>query len=145
MLPTFLIIALTVGAPAPKDKDVAQAIYGLWEIERPPDDASDRAQPRPDGPLRYRFNRDGTWQVFEGNKEIVDRRWFQFDPKPDLPTLDFNTPPTPAASPLVVAIYKIDGDRLTICCAYADDPRPTEFIQMPGSGNYVQRFRRVED
>jgi uncharacterized protein (TIGR03067 family) len=142
---SLLILAMVLSAPAPKDKDVAQSIYGLWEIERPPDDANDRAQPRPDGPLRYQFNRDGTWVVLRGNKVAVEARWFRFDPNPDLPTLDFNTPPTPESSPLALAVYKIDGDRLIICCAYPDEPRPIGLTAKKGTSEYVQRFRRVKE
>jgi uncharacterized protein (TIGR03067 family) len=46
------------------------------------------------------------------------------------------------------AIYKLDGDRLTICLAFvgptADPPRPTSFTTDPQSKNVVLTYRRAK-
>src|SRR5262245_20484218 len=128
----LLFAALALGAPAPKDKDTAAQLYGMWEMEETAEEARLREIEKRDGPYRWRFNRDGTWQVFRGDKEVAERRSFEFNPKGEPPTIDFNTPPTPKNSSLILGIYKIEGDSLTICCSYADRPRPREFISAGG-------------
>jgi uncharacterized protein (TIGR03067 family) len=42
----------------------------------------------------------------------------------------------------IQGIYKLDGDRLTICMAAAGQPRPKEFNAEKGSGWTVQTFER---
>ena len=42
------------------------------------------------------------------------------------------------------AIYKIEGDRLTICRSAAGSPRPTAFASEPGSGHTLMTYRRVK-
>jgi len=144
MTTTVLLgLAMGFGAPALKDKDVGDQLYGTWEIEETAEEARIRAIERRDGPYRWRFNRDGTCQVFRGEKEVAERRNFQVNPKADPPTIDFNTPPRPKNSDLILGVYKIEGDRLTICCSYPDRPRPTEFIS--AGGIYVQKLRRKKD
>jgi uncharacterized protein (TIGR03067 family) len=140
---TLLFAALAVGAPALKDRDTASQLYGTWVMEETADEARLREVEKRDGPYRYCFNRDGTWQVFQGAKEIAERRNFLFNAKADPPTIDFNTPPTPKNSSLVLGIYKIEGDSLTICCSYPDRPRPAEFAK--AGGIYVHRLRRVKE
>jgi uncharacterized protein (TIGR03067 family) len=42
-------------------------------------------------------------------------------------------------------IYRLDGDKLTICYAYdPDSPRPTEFKTMPGGITYMYVLERVK-
>src|SRR2546423_11835473 len=119
-------LALGLGAPALKDKDVKQQLYGLWEMEETAEEVRVRGIERREGPYRYLFDRDGTWQVFQGEKEVAERRGFKFDARTDLPTIDFNTPPAPKHCPVVLGVYKIEEDRLTICCSYPDRPRPSD-------------------
>jgi uncharacterized protein (TIGR03067 family) len=140
-----LILAMALGAPALKDKDVSSQLYGVWEFDETPEEARLRAVERRDGPYRWRFNLDGTWQVFNGEKEVVERRNFLLNPKAEPPTIDLNTPPTPKNSSLVLGIYSIDGDCLTICCAYPGQPRPNRFDRTPGKGDHVHRLHRVKD
>jgi uncharacterized protein (TIGR03067 family) len=139
--PLLIGIALTLGAPGLKDKPAAHDLYGEWEFVS----AVDGGKPDPvtSPPYRYRFNRDGTWQVFRGDAETAGRRGFKFDPKADPPTLDTNTPPAGPESPLVLGIYRVEGDRLTLCKAFPGKPRPTAFAAPPQSECYLVVLRRV--
>lgn len=145
---TFLVFAsLILAAPAPKDKPATPEPYGLWELERS-EGGSGKAKARK-GPLRYQYNRDGTWVVFEGEKEVAGPRPFKFDAKAKPATLDTFSNGTFSnkgdQNPDVLAIYKIDGDTLTLCKAYPGEKRPTEFKVTEGTSDYLMIFRRVKD
>ena len=133
MSPLLLGLVLTVGAPALKDKPAAQDLYGEWEFE--PEPAGRAGDPV----YRYRFNKNGTWEVLRGGEVAQQPRGFAFDPAARPPRIDFNTPP---AGPLVLGIYRVDGDRLTICDAGPDQPRPAAFASGPGRS--LVHLRRVK-
>ena len=141
MIPLFVGLALTVGAPALKDKPNPQDLYGEWEFESSEEEG--KVFPIEAPPTRFRFDRDGTYRVLRGGKEVADRRGFRFDPAADPPTLDYNTPPGAAAGSALFCVYRVDGDRLTVCRAGPGQPRPAELTAPPGSGLLVVRFRRV--
>jgi uncharacterized protein (TIGR03067 family) len=142
MTPAFLALAVGVAAPALKDKPAPQDLYGEWEFESTVDNGREAAAESP--PYRYRFNKDGTWQVLRGGQETGRRRGFKFDPSANPPTLDTNISPTDENSPLVLAIYGVDGDRLTICKAFPGKARPTAFTAPAGTEQYLIRLHRVK-
>jgi hypothetical protein len=157
-------MSLVAAAPALKDKANPADLYGEWEFES----TADSGKPGPAEPTlyRYRFNPDGTYQVFRGVKESPRRRPSKIQPKPDPaavdfkevgaprrfqldatagpPALDFNARPADRGSPLVKAICRIEGDRLTICSAFPGTARPTAFAGPPGSDVYLFHLRRVK-
>jgi uncharacterized protein (TIGR03067 family) len=143
--PLLLTMSLVVGAPALKDKPNPSDLIGEWEFVRVIDDGKER--PPEKEPTRYRFNSDGTWQIFNGGKETASRRPFSFDPKASPPTLDFNQSPTGSIGPndvLVLSIYQITGDKLIICDAAPMGTRPDVLVSPHGSGRYLVHLRRLK-
>jgi uncharacterized protein (TIGR03067 family) len=134
--------SLVVGAPALKDKPAGPDLYGEWEFQATEEEG--KVFPVEAPATRFRFNRDGTYQVFRGGKEVAGRRAFRFDPKANPPTLDYLGPPAGPAGPVLRCIYRVDGDRLTVCRAGPDQPRPTALAAPAGSGLLVVRMRRVK-
>lgn len=142
MVPALLGLVVVVAAPGPKaDKPPAPDLYGEWEFVSTEEEG--KVFPAEDPRTRFRFNRDGTYQVFRGRKEVAERRGFKFDPKADPPTLDYNAPADPKNSTLL-CVYRLSGDDLTVCRAGPDQPRPAEFKAPVGSGLLLVRFRRVK-
>jgi uncharacterized protein (TIGR03067 family) len=136
--------AIAIGAPALKDAKPAADIIGLWEHEQSISNGQDTAKKR-DAPLRYEFRRDGTYVIYEGDKEMVGPREFRFDTKASPATLDTKTTkPKDGEATYSLAIYKVEGDRLTICKVMPGKPRPTEFETPSGSPNFIMIFRRVK-
>ncbi|MBO0699416.1 MAG: hypothetical protein J2P46_13555 [Zavarzinella sp.] len=130
---SLLLVAAAVGAPALKDKPANPDLYGEWD--------SLQVDGETGGPaFRYRFNKDGTWQVFWGGKELNGSRGFRFDPKARPAEIDLNTPPGPK-TPLVRGIYRIEGDELWITTPKEGDRRPTEFR---GPSTVLEIFRRAK-
>jgi uncharacterized protein (TIGR03067 family) len=141
---SILVLALTIGAPALKDAKPAADLIGLWEHEQSLSGGKDAAQKR-SSPLRYEFRKDGTYVIYEGDKEIVGPRDFKFDPHARPATLDTKISKSSDGEPAFsMAIYKIEDDRLTICKVMPGKPRPTEFATSTGSSNYMMIFRRLK-
>ncbi|HJZ93160.1 MAG TPA: TIGR03067 domain-containing protein [Gemmataceae bacterium] len=140
---SVLVVALAFGAPALKDKPKPdEGLIGLWELERTESGAAQPDRKR-DAPLRYQFNKDGTYVIFEGEKEIVGPRKFAFDANAKPATLDTRVNQKDNGQ-TVYGIYKVEGDLLTICKTPPGKGRPTEFTTAPGSPNYIMYFRRVK-
>ncbi|HVK11488.1 MAG TPA: TIGR03067 domain-containing protein [Gemmataceae bacterium] len=131
-----------MGAPALKDKPAPSDLYGEWDVEAIERDG--KVTPVTSYPVRYRFNRDGTYQCFRAGRELGGPRGFTFDPKTSPPAFDFSTPPADASSPHLLGVYHLDGDRLAICIAGPKVPRPTEMAAPPGADVHIARFRRVK-
>src|SRR5262249_37279253 len=127
-----------------KDAKPSTDLIGLWEHETSSSNGKDATQKR-DAPLRYEFRKDGTYVILEGEKEMVAAREYRFDPKAKPATLDTKTTKAPdGEADYSLAIYKIEGDRLTICKVAPGKPRPTAFDASPASPNYIMIFRRVK-
>jgi uncharacterized protein (TIGR03067 family) len=125
--------SLVVGAPALKDKPPDRDLYGDWDSLQVDGDTGAPA-------YRYRFNKDGTWQVFRDGEEF--KGGFRIDPKKSPAEIDLNSPPDPRA-PLILGIYQIEGDRLAISVAEPGKPRPTKF-RGPDTGGSLQHLNRVK-
>jgi len=142
---TMLFTAFALAAPGLKDKPASAAdLIGLWEHEQSFSNGRDQTQKR-DAPLRYEFRKDGTYVIYQGDKELVRPRGFTFDPKAEPAKLDTQTSAGKSTGPSTTfAIYKIEGDRLTICKVHPGKARPTGFDAPDGSPNYIMTFRRVK-
>ncbi|MFO0893113.1 MAG: TIGR03067 domain-containing protein [Isosphaeraceae bacterium] len=81
------------------------------------------------------WKRDG--KNFAGTSLVLD-------PTQKLPALDAIPDGGPARGKRVLGIYKLEGDRLTICMADPDRPRPTEFKAEKGSRQTLMVFTRAK-
>ena len=139
-----LVIAFGLGAPALKDAKPATDLIGLWEHEQSLSGGKEATKKR-DAPLRYEFRKDGTYVIYEGNREMVGPREFRVDSNAKPATLDTKTNKSKdGEAAFSFAIYKIEDDRLTICKTMPGKARPTEFDTSTGSPNYMMIFRRVK-
>ena len=66
----------------------------------------------------------------------------ELDPTRDPQNIDVIPDGGPNRGERVLGIYKLDGERLTICMAIAGQPRPTVFKAEKGSGWTLQTFER---
>ncbi len=49
----------------------------------------------------------------------------------------------PNAGRVIRAIYRQEGDDMTVCYQLGDGPRPAEFVSPPGSQVFLVHYRRV--
>ena len=141
MLTLTLASALALGAPAPKDgRKPVDPPDGEWTVERfEGEGASWDPTPGRMSKLQARF----TPTKFEirsasGGSVIHSQRaaWFEAG-KTLQAEFDPGDPKKEAK-----AIWKFEGDTLTICRGNPGQPRPTEFDAPPGSGRVLMVFKR---
>jgi len=139
----LVLVAIRPCAAAPPDKEALRAErerhQGTWTVTSSIYDG----QPAPDALVRsiervvtgdhVVWKRDG--KSFSGTK-------VELDPAPEPKTLDVIPDGGRNRGERVLGIYRLDGDRLTICMAAPGQPRPKEFKAGKGSGCTLRTFRR---
>jgi uncharacterized protein (TIGR03067 family) len=121
----------TFGAPALKDPPAKdRSLVGSWDIQSVSDWAG--------SPPRWSFVADGTWV-----KSIPGATRWEGKYTANAPALDLFRGDQAGKRGPMEAIYKIEGDTLTICGAVGRGARPTEFAAPPGSGRALYIFKRA--
>ncbi|HJZ91377.1 MAG TPA: TIGR03067 domain-containing protein [Gemmataceae bacterium] len=137
----LLGLAVAVGAPgkdAPKEK---ASIVGTWNGEKAV--AGGKDLPVPEGGVSFTFTEDGKVMVTEGKREKPDTGTYKLDPKKDPAEIDL-TPPPEKKEKVVLGIYKLDGDTLTLCFGKDGGARPTKFESPEGSQVIVITLQRAK-
>jgi uncharacterized protein (TIGR03067 family) len=138
----FLVLAIFPAAPALKPAP-AHPIVGEWVATRFVVGGHADATP---GALRYRFTATGGWAVLrDGRKVGSPDKSYNLDPKAGSPALDLVHDPAAGAEGKFLAIYRLAGDRLTVCLATETQPRPTAFESAARSSVTLIEFRRVKE
>ena len=81
------------------------------------------------------WKRDG--KSFAGTALVLD-------PRQDPTAIDVIADGGPSRGKRVLGIYKIDSNKLTLCMADPDQPRPRQFKAEKGSGHTLMVFTRQE-
>jgi uncharacterized protein (TIGR03067 family) len=135
MSPLLLGLALTVGAPALKEKPVPEpTLVGEWAPESVTV-GGHRSEPGLD---RWVFAADGTWAIHGGGKAI-DAGAFTWDPKRSPGTMDLAS--AVAGRPANLCRYRLDGDVLVLSVGHDPDVRPADV--QPATKTTVWVFKRV--
>lgn len=142
-MPTIVLILLASGllaagdGPKPEDaKAQAEKLRGTWTFTRMERDGQD---------LLAQFGQAEV--VFEADKFTSPgiQATFKLDPSQDPKAMDISYVEGPAAGQTVKAIYKLEGETLTICRARAEGfDRPKEFTAPAGSGRFLFEFKRTK-
>jgi uncharacterized protein (TIGR03067 family) len=140
-----ILAAVTAAAPGLKDPpSKGPDIAGEWEcLER-------LIGGRPDPELRTQPAQftlaAGRWVSRTpggpGNEAVLD-----LDPRAEPPALTVYAADDPgrARGATLTAIYRLDGDTLTICYVLGRGPRPTDFESKAGTEIRLMTLRRVKD
>jgi uncharacterized protein (TIGR03067 family) len=134
-------IALVLAAPGAKDapKKEPPSIVGEWVAE------SGIRGGRPDNPppgTTLRFTKDGKVIIQEGNDGRAMEGTYTADSKKEPAEVDI-VPPATEKGPTIQAIYKIEGDTLTMCFSMGGD-RPKTFDSAAGSETMLVTCKRVK-
>jgi uncharacterized protein (TIGR03067 family) len=135
--PLLLGLALTVGAPALKEKGPAPTLVGEWATES----VTVGGRPSEPGAERWVFGADGTWAILSQEKEL-DRGPLTWDPKASPGTIDL-VPGAASKGPMNLCRYRLDGDTLVLSVGHEPGVRPVDVE--PGPKATVWVFKRVKD
>ena len=78
------------------------------------------------------------------NGEFSERGAYKFDPKHVPKTLDIVVGEGPDKGKVYLVIYKVEGDRLTICLESANKSRPKQFTGKADTGCVLEEWQRVK-
>jgi len=135
-----LILTLVIAAPARKDPPKADppGPVGRWTVAS----ATFAGMAIPKLDVTIAFTADGKYETQSAAGDSKVSGTFTFDPKKDPPEMDVSEPAN--AGKVSAAIYKIDGDTLTICSS-ADGERPKAFDAPAGSKFVLLVLKRMKD
>jgi uncharacterized protein (TIGR03067 family) len=135
--------AILVGAPAPKEAPKKEtSIVGEWTLES--ETVGGREMPKPSEGMIYEYTADGTFFSRKGGVEVRgSRRGYKVDGTNDPAELDLEAGSF-AKVASVPGIYKIEGDKLTICLNIGTGNRPTSFQAEKGDRTSLMVFKRVK-
>jgi len=132
-------LAVAVGTPGAKDPPKKEAsIVGVWVQEKLIEGGKDESD-RVVGEVRMTFTEDGKVLRKGGREEGT----YKVDPKKDPAQLDITGTAGEKDSPLL-AIYKVEGDTLTICFEYGKEIRLTKLESTAGSKIVLMTFKRAK-
>ena len=134
----LLGLALAVAAPQAKDapKKDPPALVGEWAVDGILVDGTPKRLP---AGTTWTFTADGKAVLRLGRPTAVDEGTYTADPKKDPPEADIQLGERTSR-----AIYRRDGDKLTLCMALGDADRPTGFDAPAGSNAALWTLKRVK-
>jgi uncharacterized protein (TIGR03067 family) len=87
---------------------------------------------------------DGDRVVWRRDGKSFSASTIVLDPGADPKTIDVHADGGPGRDKVVRGVYKIEGDRLTLCTADPDEPRPDAFRAEAGDRWTLMVFEREE-
>jgi uncharacterized protein (TIGR03067 family) len=141
MLRTTLLLLIVSQAPiqSPEVKKELAKHQGVWttvSFRRNGKDTPDE--------IAHSITRtvDGDHVVWKRNGKSFSGSTIVLDPTADPKTIDIFADGGPARDIRVLGIYKLEDDRLTICTADPDQPRPKDFKAEKDSKRTLMVFKR---
>jgi uncharacterized protein (TIGR03067 family) len=139
MQATLLITVLALSAPAPKEAP-PKTIVGEWQTERVERAGKDAG---PD-PSVWIFFADGTFGIYVGGKNTLSKPWlYSVDLASKPMTIDLIQPNDDDPNRFR-GIIKFEGDKLIMCLAEIEKPRPNEFASSFWKSHTLVVFKRVK-
>ena len=137
---TCLLFTLAAAIPAAGDEKSDQKKFqGKWKIESGMQGG--KAMPEEmlkSGILVVDGNKMKMTVTRDGKENTVELT-FKLDPSKKPAAIDVDIHGMPGTG-----IYKLEGDKFTICHGEGGDPRPTEFASKEGSKTALIVFKRVK-
>jgi uncharacterized protein (TIGR03067 family) len=143
MLPALLLFLVAADSPKPEpDKNELKKVQGTWLVTE-----------QVHGGKKLPGKELAKLVVEISGKKITTREAGELreettvillDPKAKPAAVDLKVTQGPDIDKVVKAIYKIEGDALTVCVAEPDKDRPTAFAGKEGTGHTLMVFKKVK-
>lgn len=114
------------------------SIVGEWDGEKATRGGKER--PVPEGGVKFTFTAEGKFIVKEGSRD-QEVGEYKVDAKKNPVELDIIDSKKDRK---MLAIFKIEGDTLTMCLSDDKDGRPTKFESPEGSKTMLITFKRAK-
>jgi uncharacterized protein (TIGR03067 family) len=133
----LVFLAVGVGRAADKDAEL-KALEGAWEIDAATSDGENHTDLYAGMKLILKGS-DYTIQFAENS----DKGTFAIDPEKSPKWIDIKTGAKgPFKGLTLLGIYKIDGEKLTVCLQADGKARPTEFDAKKTTRNMLLTYKR---
>jgi uncharacterized protein (TIGR03067 family) len=128
------------GADEKDDKD-AKALQGVWAYESM--EWNGKKIPA-DQIKESTLTIDGNKFTVKRGKEVAQAGTIKFDSIKSQKTFDVTVTEGEGKGSIMLGIYKIDGDTITVCLSYTGTVRPTEYKTAEQSDSVVVTAKRVK-
>jgi len=139
--PAVLVLSLAVAVAQEKKDDAAaadlKAMVGKWKLEKAELGGKDAMALLKD--LKFEITDPGKYVAELGEK---DEGTFTVDPSKSPKEMDIKGTGGPNKGKTIPAIYKIDGDTLTIAYELGGGKRPEKFETKPDTKQYLAVYKR---
>jgi len=135
-----LFVSLGMLAPADDKKVDAdlKAMVGKWDIAKAELGGKDAREHFQE--FKFEITAGGKYSVTVGKLEEVGS--FTVDPFQSPKSMDIKATNGPNKGHDIKAIYKIDGDSLTVCYAFGGGDRPAKFESQEGTKVFLAVYKR---
>jgi uncharacterized protein (TIGR03067 family) len=116
-----------------------QELTGIWQ----PVSAIHDGKEEPDDRTKLSFDSSGEAKLLVGDLESPLGKT-EIDPTAKPMTIDVIGTAADRVGKKTLGIYKLDGDRLTLCLSELGKDRPKQFSSEPGSGNKLVTYQRAK-
>ncbi len=116
-----------------------QELTGIWQQVS----AIDDGKKGPDDRTKLTFDSSGEAKLLVGDLESPFGKT-EIDPMAKPMTIDVIGSAPDGVGKKTLGIYKLDGNRLTLCLSDLGKDRPKQFSSEPGSGNKLATFERAK-
>ena len=130
--------ALVAGDKKPADD--LKAMVGKYGVQKAELGGKDLTEPLQ--VLKFEVAEGGKYTASHG--EMIDAGSFTVDPTKTPKEMDVKPTGGPLKGKLVKAIYKLDGDVLTICYDHTGGDRPTKFESKPDTTVLLVSYKRAK-
>jgi uncharacterized protein (TIGR03067 family) len=134
-----LTVALAVAAPAPAAKKDEDKLQGTWKVVSVEHNGK-KAEPKMIA--GWTLVVAGDKMTARDGNDVMDESSFRLDAAAKPPAIDLTMTAGNDKGKTVRGIYRLDGDRLTICVAEPGKERPKEFRAPEGAEATVLAFER---
>ena len=136
-----IALMLTATTQAGDDKADSKALEGTWSLSS----AVMAGKPFPEQLIKTMSltMKDGRYTVMVGQGK--DEGTAKLDSSKTPKTMEITGTDGPNKGKTFLAIYKIDGDSLTICYDLSGKAYPTEFKSMPDTKLFLEEYKRAKE
>jgi uncharacterized protein (TIGR03067 family) len=137
LLAALLLVGLPVLPLCANPEDADTPVDGIWEMTAA-ELAGKKLPQNGEDPIKLTV-KNGTYEL---RAESLDRGTVTYDTAAQPKAMDIKGTEGPNKGKTFLAIYKLEGDKLTVCYDLSGNNRPTEFKTAPQTALFLAEYKR---